>query len=76
MKTGVWFCALPTQDTFDDICDVMNQDWEDFLPLLIDHSLLACADIRDDVKNNMFKVNTWELFQTTHRETRVGVPNI
>ena len=68
MKRGVWFRVLPTEDTFDDICDAMNQDWEDLLPLLIDHGLLAC-DIRDDVKNYMFKINTWELFQTTHRET-------
>ena len=68
MKRGVWFRVLPTEDTFDDICDAMNQDWEDLLPLLIDHGLLAC-DIRDDVKNYMFKINTWELFQTTQRET-------
>jgi hypothetical protein len=68
MKRGVWFRVLPTEDTFDDICDAMNQDWEDLLPLLIDHGLLAC-DIRDDVKNYTFKVNTWEVFQTTHRET-------
>ena len=68
MKRGVWFRVLPTEDTFDDICDAMNQDWEDLLPLLIDHGLLAC-DIRDDVKNYTFKKNTWESFQTTHRET-------
>ena len=75
---------MPTEDTSDDICDAMNQDWEDLLPLLIDHGLLAC-DIRDDVKNYTFKINTWESFQTTHRETldmrrtpvkRMGVPTI
>jgi hypothetical protein len=53
MKRGVWFRVLPTEDTFDDIYDAMNQDWDDLLPLLIDHGLLAC-DIRDDVKNYKF----------------------
>jgi len=62
MKRGVWFRVLPTEDTFDDICDAMNQDWEDLLPLLIDHGLLAC-DIRDDVKNYTFKINTWNRFK-------------
>jgi hypothetical protein len=56
----------------------------ELLPLLIDHVLLAC-DIRDDVKNYTFKINTWESFQTTHRETldmrrtpvrRDGVPKV
>jgi len=70
MKRGVWFRVLPTEDTFDDICDAMNQDWEDLLPLLIDHGLLAC-DIRDDVKNYTFKINKWELFQNNaSRDTR------
>jgi hypothetical protein len=85
MKRGVWFRVLPTEDTFDDICDAMSQDWDDLLPLLIDHGLLAC-DIRDgDVKNYKFITNVWEMFQMMHRETldmrrtpvtRVGVPVI
>jgi hypothetical protein len=49
-EKGVWFRVLPTEDPFDDICDAMNQNWEDFSPLLSHHGLLAC-DIRDDVKN-------------------------
>jgi hypothetical protein len=44
MKRGVWFRVLPIVDTFDDICDAMNQDWVDFLPLLIDHGLFLACD--------------------------------
>jgi myosin-crossreactive antigen len=47
----------------------MNQDWEELLPLLIEHGLLAC-DIRDDVKNYTFKINTWASFQTTYAYDR------
>lgn len=41
MARGVWFRVLPTEDAVDSICDAMHQDWEDLLPLLIDHGLLA-----------------------------------
>jgi hypothetical protein len=84
MKRGVWFCILPTEDTFDDICDGMNQDWEDLLPFLIEHGLLAC-DVRDDVKNYKIKFKTWETFETMHWKTldmrrtqvrRVGIPKV
>jgi hypothetical protein len=51
---GVWFRVLPTEDAVDDICSAMHQDWEDLLPLLIDHGLLACG-VSDDVKNYTFK---------------------
>jgi hypothetical protein len=68
MARGVWFRVLPTEDTVDDICDAMHQDWEELLPLLIDHRLLAC-NVSDDVKNYTFKINAWETFQTMHRQT-------
>lgn len=68
MKRGVWFRVLPTEDTLDDICDALHQEWEDLLPLLIDYGLLAC-NVSDDVKNYTFKINTWEKFQVMHRQT-------
>jgi hypothetical protein len=67
MARGVWFRVLPTEDAVDDICSAMHQDWEDLLPLLIDHGLLACG-VSDDVKNYTFKKNGWETFQTMHRQ--------
>ena len=84
MKRGVWFRILPTEDTFDDICDGMNQDWEDLLPLLIEHGLLAC-DVSDDVKNYKIMINTRETFEMTHRKRldmrrtpvrRDGIPKV
>jgi hypothetical protein len=62
----------------------MHQDWEDLLPLLIDHGLLAC-DVSDDVKSYTSKNNAWETFQTIHRQIidmrrtpvrRFGVPTV
>jgi hypothetical protein len=40
MKTGSGLasCLQRTEDTFDDICDAMNQDWEDLY-----HGLLVCV---------------------------------
>jgi hypothetical protein len=37
MKRGVWFRVLPIDNTFNDVCLAMNQEWEDVLQLLIDH---------------------------------------
>jgi hypothetical protein len=67
MARGVWLRVLPKEDTVDDICSAMHQDWEELLPLLIVHGLLAC-DVSDDVKNYTFKKNAWERFQTMHRQ--------
>jgi hypothetical protein len=54
MKRGVWFRVLPAEDTFDDMhLRCYESGWDDLLPLLIDHGLLAC-DICDNIKNYKF----------------------
>jgi hypothetical protein len=48
---------------FDDISNAMRQDWEDFLPLLVEHNMFKCK-VTDDVKNYECVNASWECFQT------------
>ena len=40
LSEGIWWRILPLEDGYDDISVGMGIDWEDLLPLLINHGLL------------------------------------
>jgi hypothetical protein len=63
--------VLPTDDDFDDKSNAMKQDWEDLLPLLVEHNMIKCR-ITDDVENYKFVKASWECFQTmTHNTVNI-----
>jgi hypothetical protein len=47
MVHGIWLRVLPTDDDFDHLSNAMKQDWEDLLPLLIEHNMIKCK-VTDD----------------------------
>jgi hypothetical protein len=68
MVRGIWLRVLPTDDDFDDVSSAMKQDWDDLLPLLIEHNLIKCK-VTDDVESYEYVKASWECFQTMTRDT-------
>jgi hypothetical protein len=68
MVRGIWLGVLPTDDNFGDVSSAMKQDWNDFLPLLVEHNLIKCK-VTDDVKSYEYVKASWECFQTMTRDT-------
>jgi hypothetical protein len=55
--------VLPTDDAFDELSSAMKKDWEDLLPLLVEHSMIKCK-VSDDVENYEYVKVSWKCFQT------------
>jgi hypothetical protein len=68
MVRGIWLRVLPTDDDFDDVSSAMKQDWEDLLPLLVEHNMIKCK-VTDDVESYEYVKASWECFQTMTRDT-------
>jgi hypothetical protein len=52
MVRSMWLRVLPTDDDFDGVSSAMKQDWDDLLPLLVEHNLIKCK-VTDDVEMNV-----------------------
>jgi hypothetical protein len=65
---GIWMRVLPTDGDFDDLSNPMKQDWEDLLPLLVEHNMIKCK-VTDDVENYEYVKAPWECFQTMTRNS-------
>jgi hypothetical protein len=46
----------------------MKQDWEDLLPLLVEHNMIKCK-VTDDVESYEYVKASWECFETMTRDT-------
>ena len=68
MVRGIWLRVLPTDDDFDDVSSAMKQDWDDLLPLLIEHNLIKCK-VTDCVESYEYVKASWKCFQTMTRDT-------
>jgi hypothetical protein len=68
MVRGISWRVLPTDDDFNGISNAMKQDWEDLLPLLVEHNMIKCR-ITDDVEDYNFLKASRECFQTMARDT-------
>jgi hypothetical protein len=68
MIRGIWLRVLSTDDDFDVVSSAMKQDWDDLLPLLVEHSLIKCK-VTDDVESYEYVKASWECFQTMTRDT-------
>jgi hypothetical protein len=56
---GIWLQVLPTDDGFNDLSSTsMKQDWEDLLPLLVEHIMIKCK-VTDDVKSYEYVKVSW-----------------
>jgi hypothetical protein len=68
MVRGMWLRVLPTDDDFDDVTSAMKQDWDNLLPLLIEHNLIKCK-VTDGVESYEYVKASWGCFQTMTRDT-------
>jgi hypothetical protein len=67
MVRGIWLQVLPTDDDFNYVSSAMEQDWDDLLPLLVEHNLITKCKVTDDVESYEYAKASWECFQTmTH----------
>jgi hypothetical protein len=68
MVSGIWLPVLPTDDDFNDVSRAMKQDWEDLLPLLVEHNMIK-HKVTDDTETYEYVKASWEYFQTMTCDT-------
>jgi hypothetical protein len=67
MVRGIWLQVVPTDEDFDGVSSAMKQDWDDLLPLLVEHNLIKCT-VTDDVESYEYVKPSQECFQTMTRD--------